>query len=88
MTMSVERFIVSFSVFLWILLKFLSKYWIEAAEGYVIGNRRRIDSVARIECILTVLNVFAYGQLMRWFDDDIVKEKALDRRRMQVIWGG
>ncbi|CAA92700.2 Calcineurin-like phosphoesterase domain-containing protein [Caenorhabditis elegans] len=83
--MSFERFLVFGSVISWILLTYCSRFWIESVEGYLVGNRRRVIAVFRIECILTLLNVFAYGQLMRWFDDDIVKEKSLDRRKMQTI---
>ncbi|EGT52378.1 hypothetical protein CAEBREN_19381 [Caenorhabditis brenneri] len=82
--MSVERFLVFCSVISWLLLSYCSRWWIESVDGYLIGNRRRVIAMWRIECILTLLNVFAYGQLMKWFDEDVVKEKVPDRRKMQI----
>lgn len=82
---SVERVLVFGSLLVWALLTYCSGYWVEAVDGYQVGNRRRVISMWRIETILTMLNVFAYGQLMRWFDEDVVKEKVPDRRQTQIF---
>ncbi|CAO4363845.1 unnamed protein product [Caenorhabditis nigoni] len=81
--MSIERFLVFGSVIAWALLSYCTAFWVESVDGYLVGNRRRVIAMWRIQCILTLLNVFAYGQLMRWFDDDVTREKVQDRRQMQ-----
>ncbi|ULU03757.1 hypothetical protein L3Y34_016910 [Caenorhabditis briggsae] len=83
--MSIERFLVFGSVIAWCVLSYCTAFWVESVDGYLVGNRRRVIAMWRIQCILTVLNVFAYGQLMRWFDDDAAREKVQDRRQMQFF---
>ncbi|CAB3404403.1 unnamed protein product [Caenorhabditis bovis] len=70
---------------LWIFFSYFTKSWIESGHEHQIGNRRRIISALRMECLLTFLNVVAYNELMRWFDiDGTSKEKLYERRSTQV----
>ncbi|CAI5441567.1 unnamed protein product [Caenorhabditis angaria] len=70
----------------WVLLTYCSDFWVKQGEGYVIGNRRRIIATLRIECILTSLNVFAYGQLMQWFGEDKDKHRRLQVNNIKELY--
>ncbi|ETN68526.1 Ser/Thr phosphatase family protein [Necator americanus] len=58
---------------------------VEAGVEYEAGNRRRLISIIRMECLLTLCNFFIYCQLMAYYDENgLVK---CDRRLLADFSG-
>ncbi|CAD6189841.1 unnamed protein product [Caenorhabditis auriculariae] len=64
-------------------LESLEQAAINAAEGYKIGNRRRIIAVLRLETMMTLLNILVYSELMEWFEESLKTATKFERRGIQ-----
>ncbi|KAK6726820.1 hypothetical protein RB195_004869 [Necator americanus] len=67
---SVKKCIIFVLVLGFLLVKKLTASWVEAGVEYEAGNRRRLISIIRMECLLTLCNFFIYCQLMAYYDEN------------------